>query len=199
MKKIGIIGGTFDPIHNGHIKLATQALVEYGLDFVFVMPAKRNPFKLNKEVTNDHDRLEMIKLVIKDRPFLCLLDDEIKGEEVSYTYDTMTRLKADLVDCQLYFILGLDSLLSLEHWYRGPELLQMLSFIVSVRPGYDADKIDSTIKRYKELYDAEILVIKDEMPDVSSTKIREMYKRGESISHMVPPEVERYISEHEIY
>ena len=200
MKKIGILGGSFDPFHNGHLKLATGALVEFGLDFVFLMPAKKNPFKQGQKISSDEDRLNMLKLVCKNRPFLCLLDKEIKEDEnVSYTYDTMSELLNDFEDCKLYFILGLDSFLKLENWYKGPELLEMVSFIVSVRPGSDNSKLDSTIERFKKIYGTDILVIEDSMPDISSTEIRKKVKEGSSINGLVPDEIERYILQHEIY
>ncbi|MCQ2550888.1 MAG: nicotinate-nucleotide adenylyltransferase [Clostridia bacterium] len=199
MKKIGILGGSFDPVHNGHIELATKALISYGLDFVFLMPAKKNPFKAEKEITEDNIRLDMIKLVLKDRPYLCLLDKELKGEGLSYTYDTMIELVSEFDQCKIYFILGLDSFLSLENWYKGPELLKMVSFIVSIRPGYNKDKLEMTKDRYEKLYGADILIVEDAMPDVSSTKIRKLAAEGKPLDGLVPAEVERYIKENEVY
>lgn len=200
MKKIGILGGTFDPFHNGHLKLATGALIEFALDFVFLMPTKKNPFKQDKHISSDEDRVNMIKLACKDRPFLCLLDKEIREDEsVSYTYDTMSELLNEFEGCELFFILGLDSFLSLEKWYKGKELLSMISFIVSVRPGYDQAKLDETIRRYEEEYNAHIFVIEDNMPDISSTQIRNLARENKSIEGLVPEEIERYIFENEIY
>lgn len=199
MKKIGILGGSFDPIHNGHLKLASQALIENNLDFVFIMPAKHNPFKADKEMVGDEHRLNMIKLAIKDKPYLCLLENEIKGQEISYTYDTMVSLKEDFVDCQLYFIVGLDSFLSLETWYKGPELLKNVSFIVSLRPGYVSEVLENRVFYYRSKYDTEVKVVKDLMLNISSTQVRKAIKDNEDISSLVPEQVERYIKENGLY
>ncbi|MCQ2548142.1 MAG: nicotinate-nucleotide adenylyltransferase [Clostridia bacterium] len=200
MKKIGILGGSFDPIHNGHINIAVNALIKRNLDFVCFMPTKKNPFKAGKDQASDEDRLAMLKAAIGQNTSFCIIDDELKDKNVSYTYNTMENLSKNYVGCHLYFIIGSDSLMSMEKWYRGEDLLKNFSFIVALRPGQTYEELENKVNELVEKYDADIdLMEMDVLDDSSSTEIRELLKNGGDISYMVPPKVKEYIYEHGLY
>lgn len=197
--KIGILGGSFDPIHLGHKSLGEAAIKELNLKKLIVMPAKIQPFKKDKQVTPAHQRKLMAELAFIGNDKVDVSDYEIEKSEVSYTYDTLTYLKQYFPDDQLYFILGTDSFIQIEKWYKGIELLENFSFAVSTRPGYREKELEDTIKKYKEKYSSEVVKIESNMPDISSTEIRQLIKDGKSVEHLIPYSVERYIKENELY
>ena len=137
MKKIGILGGTFEPVHLGHIGLAQAALHELMLDEVLLMPANKQPFKKNKHVEDASKRLRMIELATSNCERIGVTDIELQSEGLSYTYDTMIKFMKIYPDTEIFFILGSDSLLRIESWYKGKELLKLCSFAVGLRPGDD--------------------------------------------------------------
>ena len=190
--RIGILGGTFDPVHIGHISLGTAAISEANLEKLIVMPAYIQPFKQEKRVTDDEHRLAMAKLAFEKVPKSEISTLEIDRMRVSYTFDTLSELKKQYPDKELFFITGTDSFMQVDSWYKGVELLQNFSFIVSVRPGYCEDELHEKIKSYHVLYGTQVIKLAALMPDISSTDIREAYRKGESISQLVPSDVERY-------
>ncbi|MCI8609115.1 MAG: nicotinate (nicotinamide) nucleotide adenylyltransferase [Firmicutes bacterium] len=198
-KSIGILGGTFDPIHNGHMALAKAAIEEGHLRKLIVMPAKVQPFKLGREITEDVHRLAMCKLAFEDMPRIEVSEYELKNTRISYTYETLSVLKRKYPESDLYFIMGTDSFLEIEGWHRGIDLLENFSFMVSVRPGYRERELDDKISYFKERYHTEVRKLTSEMPDISSTKLKVWQNQGLDISHMVPEKVERYIHEHNLY
>ena len=199
MKKLGIFGGTFDPIHNGHVELAKAALIEANLDFVFFMPTKRNPFKKDNDMASDLHRVNMIKSTINNKDYFCLLEKELEDDEYSYTYDTLSALNKEYTCCETYFIVGTDSILTMENWYKGKELLSEFSFITCNRPGHSMAELEDKLNYYKRQYGANILLLKSQMTNISSTNIRDKIKQGKSIKDDVPEGVERYILENDLY
>ena len=196
---IGVLGGTFDPIHLGHYTLGNAALNEVGLDKLIVMPANIQPFKQNKRVSQDTHRLKMAELAFENIPNVEVSDYEIKKGDISYSYDTMMHLKSVYPNDELFFITGTDSFITIDRWYEGGKLLKNFSFIVSSRPGYPERELDSKIRFYKEDYGSKIIKLRTKMPDISSTEIREAALSGETISHLVPVSVEKYIFENGLY
>lgn len=199
MHKIGILGGSFDPIHYGHIAIATSALEECGLDKVILMPAKAQPFKAGRHFANEKDRLEMVRLAAENNKGLICSSCEINQEGISYTYNTFQLLNKEYKDIQLHFILGTDSFLGLETWYHGKELLRTVSFILAVRPGYKESETKTAIDYYRKTYQSEITILNNPILYISSTEIRNCVARGDSICRFVPPYVEEYINEHGLY
>ena len=118
---------------------------------------------------------------------------------VSYTYDTLTALQKDLPDKEIFFITGTDSFLDIDSWYKGVDLLENFSFIVSVRPGYREEELDRKISEYRTKYRTNVIKLAAQMPDISATEIREKYRDGVSATGLVPENVERYITEHGLY
>lgn len=199
MKKIGILGGTFDPVHLGHIGLAQAALHELMLDEVLLMPASKQPFKNNKHVEDASKRLRMIELATMNCENIGVTDIELQSEGLSYTYDTMLKLMKLYLNTEIHFILGSDSLLRIESWYKGKELLKLCSFAVGLRPGDDRAMLRNEADRLTSVYGCKITLLVDLMKPISSTAIRNHVHYKESISGLVSEEVEEYIYEQGLY
>lgn len=197
--RIGILGGTFDPVHMAHVALGRAAVTEAGLSKLIVMPAYIQPFKQGKRVTDDEHRLAMARLAFEDVDNTEISTLETDRMRVSYTYDTLTELKKSYPENEHFFITGADSFVFVDTWYKGIDLLQNFSFIVSVRPGCRETELNAKILEYKEKYGTNIIKLTSAMPDISSSMIREKYKEGESVTGLIPEKVERYIAEHGLY
>ncbi len=199
MKKIGVLGGSFDPVHLGHLSLAKDALTQGSLDQVIFMPVHRQPFKLDARLSSDKARFEMLEEAIKDSPGLTISDWEIKNKGVSYTYLTLRALKEQYKDATIYFITGTDTFLKIGIWKNAAELLEENNFIVGHRPGYREQELFQRVDELKQKFDAEINVINNTRLDISATEIRDIVAKGGDISHLVPPGVERYIKKNGLY
>lgn len=199
MKKIGLLGGTFDPIHLGHLGLAETALDELSLDMLYLMPARIQPFKMDRDIANAQDRLNMAGLISKNNPKLEVSEFEVFDERISYTYDTITMLNEKHRGARLVFIMGTDSLMSIEAWYRGIELLSICSFAVGLRPGYDKSKASEKADYLAEKYGADITILENRMLPISSTDIKEKLKAGQDISGFVGKDVKKYIEQNRLY
>ena len=200
MLKIGIFGGTFDPVHNGHMGLAEDSVKEAGLNEVIMIPASISPFKQDRKTASGEDRFRMLALVAGLDDKITVSRDELNNEGVSYTYLTMRRLQNANPDARLYFICGTDSFLKVDTWMEAEELLTKYSFIVaSDRPGYRHDELEEAINRIKEKFGTEIIVINNRQFDVSSTEIRDRIAAGQPIDDLVPGPVTRYIEEKGLY
>ena len=199
MSEIGIVGGTFDPFHFGHLSIAEAAIKEFDLSEVILLPTKVQPFKIGREMASEEDRVNMVRLIAKENKQFRVSTIEAYGQRVSYTYKTLKLLQKEYPDDKFYFILGTDSFLTLEEWFKGKELLQEFAFIIGVRPGYKTSETEDTAKRLKERYNAEIKMLHNEIVEVSSTEIKNNIRSGKSIRDLVPLQVERYIDEHGLY
>ena len=200
MRRIGIFGGSFDPVHLGHIGLARDAVKLAGLEKVILIPAKLQPFKLDKEVTAGEDRLNMLQLASEGDDTLEVSDYEMTKEGVSYTYLTMRAMKEYYgPETKLYFITGTDSFLNIDKWKNAEELLTSYSFLVGTRPGYKDRELEECIDRISRDYNTEVKHIDNIQVDVSSTEIRERIEAGVSAADLIPSEVEEYIREKGLY
>lgn len=200
MKKIGIIGGTFDPVHYGHLILAEQARVEAALDKVVFIPAMVQPFKLNGKITLGDHRYAMLLEAVSGNPYFSVSRREIDSPKISYTINTLRNCKAELGDkAELFFIIGTDAFLGLEKWYASKELLEDFSFIVGTRPGYKEQQLKFLINRLKKEYGARIIEINNSEVEISSTEIKELIHNGKSIKYLLPEGVEEYIYKHKLY
>lgn len=187
MRKVGILGGTFDPIHHGHLIIADQVLTALSLDEVRFMPNASPPHKSKRTSTTNEQRLKMIELAIQNHPRFQTETIELMREGKSYTYDTMVLLKEREPDAEFYFIIGADMIDYLQQWNRIDELFDLVKFVGVNRPGYKGN--------------TEYPIIRVEVPiiDVSSSLIREKIKNRESIRYLVPDAVLRFIKEHHLY
>lgn len=197
---IGIMGGTFNPIHYGHLLMCEHIREEFGLEKILFVPSKIPPHKLSDEIAPTEHRLEMVRMAIEDNPYFELCDVEMKMEGPSYTVETLKVLKKEYgSEKRLYFIIGADSLVQLESWMRFREILGMVDIIVARRPDTDTGLLVKTIDRMNSEYSARIHLSEAVALDFSSTRIRNRVRNGFSIRYMVPGSVEKYIMEHGLY
>ena len=196
--RIGIMGGTFDPIHNGHLILAEYSRTNFNLDKVLFIPTGR-PHKDNKYISSNLHRLNMTLLAINSNPYFELSTIEMDREKTTYTIDTIKYLQSKYKNRDFYFILGSDSLYQIDKWKDYENLLKICNFIVAKRPSQEADSIEDWIKKLREEYNSLIYPLELPLIEISSTQIRERVKRGLSIKYLVPQSVEFYIEKNKLY
>ena len=200
MKRIGIMGGTFDPVHNGHLLLGRQARSEYGLDEIWYMPSHIPPHKKDHRITDGKDRLAMLELALEGISFSSVSDFEMKREGNTYTAQTLELLKEEYPEDKFYFIIGADSLFQLETWYHPEKVMELTSLLVSGREYDRAGRtLDQQISYLKSVYGAHIQVLHNPEMNVASARIRDMAARGEDIGELVSGAVAAYIREHRLY
>lgn len=199
MSDIGILGGSFDPFHSGHLCIAKAALEQGGMEKVVLMPARVSPFKVGREMASTEDRLAMSGIAAEEDERIEVSRLEIEAVGVSYTFRTLTTLHKMHPYDRYWLIVGSDQFLALESWYKGKDILHDFQVILASRPGYMEDEIREKITRYTGTYGTAVRVLKAEMPDISSTMIKERIKSGNSISGLVPEKIETYINEHGLY
>ncbi|RCA10186.1 nicotinate (nicotinamide) nucleotide adenylyltransferase [Enterococcus durans] len=186
-KQVGILGGTFNPVHLAHLVMADQAGKNLGLDEVYLMPSYQPPHVDEKKTIDASDRLKMLELAIADNPFLKIETIELTRKGKSYTYDTMKALTQNNPETDYYFIIGGDMVEYLPKWYKIDELVTMVNFVGIQRTGY------TTETPYP--------VIWVDVPeiDISSTKIRQKIQQGCSVRYLVPDKVIDYIQKEGLY
>ncbi len=200
MSDIGILGGTFDPIHNGHLLLGRQALDEYDLDKVWFMPSGQPPHKKDHVITDVSDRCEMVRLAIADEPGFIMSDFEVSRNGYSYTADTIKLLKEEYPDDVFYFIIGADSLFEIETWYHPEEILSEIEILVADRE-YAGDhlSVDEQIDYLSEKYPCTIERLHCEQVDISSEEIRLLVSDEIEVDDLLPEPVAEYIKTHHLY
>lgn len=196
-----IFGGSFDPIHNGHVNLVRQICGKVKLDQVIVMPTAISPFKQNSErkPAATADRFEMCRLAFADMPFVTVSDYEISLSEVSYTVNTLRHFRAAYPEDKLFFIMGSDMLLSFEKWRNYEEILSMCTVIAASREDGEADMDKLEVQAEKLRKHGEVLLVSTDAYEMSSTEIREKIIKNQDISCYVPKNVVKYILEHKLY
>lgn len=197
--KIGILGGSFDPIHHGHLILAENVRQEAQLDRIIIMPAHASPFKLNKKTASGEDRFRMAQLAVEGNDYFEASDFESASDRISYTIDTMKMLEKEYEGHELCFITGADSILEIERWKDFEELLGRYTFLVGGRPGYRDAELAEFAEYLCREYKADVRVIDIPKADISSTEIRRRSREGKSIRYLTPDRVADYIRENEIY
>ena len=200
MNKIGILGGTFDPIHKGHVSLALQAYKEYKLDKVLVMISPMPPHKANTDILDITKRIDMVKLAIQDfEDKLVFSDFELNREGYVYTADTLTLLKQENPDNEYYFIMGGDSIRDIEKWYHPEIIMENAVILVAVRQDMDYPKLEEHIEKLKVKYTADIHLLHMNKMPISSTYIRENIYNDDSVIELLPEKVYTYIKEQGLY
>jgi nicotinate-nucleotide adenylyltransferase len=190
---IGILGGTFDPIHLGHLLIAEQAKELVGLDEVWFIPAGRPPHKQGQRITTAINRLEMVKIATEDNSTFRVLDWEIKREEPSYTVDTISWLTKTYPTYQFSLIVGTDMVNNLPQWYQIEKVVQLVSIIAMHRPGFTPTSLPSFIQK-------RVYWVEDEVEiSLCATQLRDHIASGKSFRYVVPDVVCQYIKEHELY
>lgn len=198
-RKIGIFGGSFDPIHQGHLNIARSAYEEFSLDEVWFIPAGHSPNKDEHGMTSATNRAEMVELAIAPYPYFKLSRIEIEAQQTSYTYLTLSKIKEQYPDAELYFIMGADSLDYFEKWKHPEIICEKAIILAAVRDDMDVAVIQKKITEIQSLFPARIYPIRGGRTEVSSTELRSSYKKAGSISAMIPDAVGRYIREHGLY
>lgn len=199
---IGILGGTFDPIHLGHLALARAARSSLGLDEILFVPASRPPHKLGRPISPASDRLAMVDLAVEGEPATAVSRIEIDRSGPSYTVDTVEALLDEAARAdrpiELTVILSAESFADLPDWHAADRLVELGMIAVAPRPGHPlpdptalADRLPGLIGR--------LAVIHGTLPDISASKIRALVAAGRPIDHLVPPRVAAYIEEHHLY
>jgi nicotinate-nucleotide adenylyltransferase len=197
--KIGVLGGTFDPIHNGHLGIAESACRELCLTQVLFVPARDPWLKESRVIAPSRHRVEMVKLAISSYPRCNVSYVDLERDGSSYTIDTLSDLRSDLGSAaDLYFILGMDALEGLSAWREPGRIVKMCHLVVAKRPGVamiDLKALEAQLPGISE----KVIVIDNDLYDINSTDIRQRIAIGRSINGLVPDAVARYIRENGLY
>ena len=198
--KIGIMGGTFDPIHIGHLLLGEFAYENFHLDEIWFLPNGNPPHKTTDEsgVSLD-DRIEMVKLATDDVPYFRMNLYEASSKKHSYTYSTMRALREMYPEHEFFFILGADSLFSIEQWKNFREIFPSCTILAAMRDDKDTESMQAQIRYLNEKYGADIRLLQAPLVEISSTTIRRRAETGLSIRYMVPDVVSEYIQSNALY
>jgi len=184
--KIGLFGGSFDPVHHGHLMLARDAVEEAGLDEIRLMPAARNPLKGEDAVSSGHHRMAMLEMAVEEEPGLIADDWEVNRPPPSYTIETLRNMRERFPEAELYLVIGADNLAVFHAWKANEEILQLAQLLVFGRteagqlPDLPHQRLGRRI-------------------DLSSTEIRRRVAMGKSIRYLVPPPVSAYVAAHHLY
>lgn len=202
MKKTGILGGTFDPIHLGHLLIAETAYDLYDLDEVLIMPSGHSYFKdhQEKKVTDARTRLEMTRAAVSENPHFILSDMETNRPGNSYTSETIRVLKRQHPDTEYFYIIGGDTVMAIQTWKDPEVIFQNTVILAAMREDQFGEKeTEEKIEQLKRRYHADIRPLPIPVIGISSTDIRRRVEEGRSIHYMVPDSVERFIMESGLY
>jgi nicotinate-nucleotide adenylyltransferase len=197
-KSIGLIGGAFDPIHYGHLAMAERVRVLLSLDAVVFQPSGIPPFK-RQEASKAEARLAMTRLACADNPHFHVSEAEILREGTSYTIDTLRLFASALPKAKTTLVLGADAFMGVLKWHKYRELLALAKFTVAARPGTDNEKLREFSLHLKKKYGAKVKLVPIPLLDISSTEIRALCARGESVKYLLPDSVSGYIKENALY
>ena len=214
LKRIGLFGGTFDPIHFGHLRAAEEIRYILNLDKVLFIPTATPPHKENSGISQAADRLEMIRLAIDENKYFEISEYELESDAPSYTIYTLEHFTQSEQDAEFYFIVGNELFNEIENWRDYKKLFELSNFAVITRPGFselDSSKIPLALKddfRYHNSIEnmisynnkvREIVFIEIKGIEISSTDIRGFVKSEQSIKYLVPDKVEKYIRSQKLY
>lgn len=197
MRRVGIMGGTFDPIHLGHLVVANEVLDIYKLDEIIFVPSGNPPHKTGR--TSSWHRYLMTNLATMSNSKFTVSDIEIKKVGKSYSLDTMQELHNIYKNTEFYFITGYDAVIDLPNWHEPTKLLQLCKFIAVSRPGIIKEDVDVKIEEIKKNLNGDIELMQVPMLQISSTDIRNRFKNGNSSKYLLPESVEQYIIKNNLY
>ena len=199
MKKMGIFGGTFNPIHKGHIHLALYLRERLALDEILVIPANIPPHKECPDLAPAKERLEMCRLACRPYPFLRVSDIEIRHTGASYTYDTLVELKENFPDSQFYLMMGSDMFLSFERWRRYQEIMKLAVLCTAPREEGQASAMEKAAVRYR-IQGAQVELLEEmQVLELSSTEVRRQLGNSQESGGLLDRQVEQYILEKGLY
>jgi nicotinate-nucleotide adenylyltransferase len=214
-KKVGIMGGAFNPIHYGHLRAAEEARTKLGFEKILFIPSGNPPLKM-KGLADANHRYEMTRLSIETNPFFDISDIECRESRKSYTVETLTVLGERHPENEFFLILGNDSFLDIPAWYQPERLTELVNFVVISRPGFRFSDLSPRISAVPETLSAldtralemyrlrlesgrELLLLNITPMDISATAVRTLVKAGKSIKYLLPEQVESYIILHKLY
>lgn len=197
---IGIMGGTFDPVHNGHLMLAQYAYRQFGLDQVWFLPNGCPPHKSQDTIESEtYHRAQMVRLAIKDVPYFQMSSYELEQDRTSYSYETMEYFHQRYPEDSFAFIIGADSLFAIESWKCPEKLLAVCDILAAYRDDKGTPEMMSQIEYLENKYHAKIQLLETPVMDVSSHEIRKKIKDGENVTGLIPGAVEEYIARHNLF
>ena len=197
MRKIGVMGGTFDPIHRAHIAIAKRAMEQYSLDDIIFMTSGNPPHKKDRNVTDARARLEMVRIAIDGIGGFTASDYEVSKTEYSYSVNTLKWLHTEYPDAEIYFLIGEDSLDYIDEWYRPQEILDLC--IVLVYPRTSHETLKRTLTEKRSVLGGDIRIIDAPVYAVSSTQIRNLIGSGADASNLLDSRVYGYIRHNNLY
>lgn len=198
--RIGIMGGTFDPIHIAHLILGESAWYMFSLDKVLYMPAGNPPHKRHREGrASDEERTEMVRLAIEGNPHFELSLREMNADGYTYTYRTLEGMLAEHPEDEIYFIIGADSLFDFDTWMKPERISAACTLVVATRGHIEDERLDAKMQEIREKFNARIEKLDTENMDVSSSEIREWVRSGHPVRYYLRSSVEHYIRENGIY
>ena len=198
-RKIGILGGTFDPFHKGHYMLAQTAYSQFSLDEVWIMPNGNPPHKRNIEQTDFEIRCEMIRLAIAEDSYMVLCDYEGSEDSYHYTYQTLGEFNQRYPDNEFYFIIGADSLRDFPTWREPGRIAKLCTLLVACRDESGIADLKVKIAEMEERYHAKCLIMNSPKVDAASSEIRDMVSTGKDVSAYVGAQVWDYIKQQKLY
>jgi len=210
LRRIGIFGGTFDPVHKGHIAVVKDFARSLGLDTVFIVPASMPPHKPDSPTASADDRLSMLKIAAAGVPFLRVSDLELRRMGKSYTIDTVIELQGENPGSELYLALGADAFQEISTWHRPEDVAAAVNIVVMTRPGFEIDLTSSLTGEMRSSYNLEggilrhasgrqLLPLEVTAVDISASMVREIIAKGGEIKHLVPEGVGDYIVRKGLY
>ncbi len=198
--KIGVFGGTFNPVHYGHIRTAEKLMDQAKLDQILFVVAGKPPHKPGENIAEKEDRLQMVKMAVQGRPGFAVSDLEIKNDGYSYTIDTLERLSELYPQDQLFFITGADMFVMVPTWHEGERLLMEYSFIaVNRNSSFENKQYRKKMEQLIKTYGVHVEIVDIDTPNISSSMIRHKIKNGSGIDGLVPEKVRKYLLEHDLY
>lgn len=197
-KLIGIMGGTFDPVHHAHLALARQAYEQFSLDEIWMLPNGNPPHKRDSRQADMEHRMEMVRLAIRDIPYLKLCDVEQSGQGYHYTYETLRYLNRQYPDTVFYFIMGADSF-EFDNWKEPGVISQECILLAAVRDHRKREEIRDRIQELRRRYGSRIHILDTPNMDISSEDIRKLVADRRDILHLVPAAVAEYIAQQDLY
>lgn len=197
-KRIGIMGGTFDPIHFGHLVIANEVLDQYHMEKIIFIPAGNPPHKKDSKASSI-DRYIMTNLATLSNDKFEVSNIELIKKEKSYTINTLLALREIYKDAEVYFITGADAIIELPNWYEFKSIIKLCKFIAVTRPDYNTHEIKEKIQSIIDIYQGQIELLKVPMLQISSTEIRNRIKNNRTAKYLLPEVVEQYIVKNNLY